>query len=87
MYVYYGGPEGRAMRQYLSDNVYATIDNIYAMVDDNYTMIDDNYATMMMWRSLVVADKRPLSQFASYSVYIVVGKYHSYYKLTAIPAN
>ena len=51
----YGGPEGRAMRQYLSDNVYATIDNIYvtidniyAMVDDNYTMIDDNYATMMM---------------------------------------
>jgi len=31
----YGGPEGRAMRQYLSDNVYATIDNIYAMVDDN----------------------------------------------------
>ena len=46
--VSYGGPKGRAMRQYLSDNVYATIDNIYAMVDDNYTMIDDNYATMMM---------------------------------------
>ena len=44
----YGGPKGRAMRQYLSDNVYVTIDNIYAMVDNNYTMIDDNYATMMM---------------------------------------
>jgi len=25
----YGGPKGHAMRQYLSDNVYAPIDNIY----------------------------------------------------------
>ena len=61
------------------------IDNIYAMVDDNYMMIDDKYVTMMMWQSPVVADKRTLSWFASYSVYIVVGKYHGYY--TAIPAN
>ena len=82
---YYGGPKGRDMRQYLSDNVYAPIDNIYAMVDDNYAMKDDNYVTVMMRQSLVVADKRLLSQFASYSVYNVVGKYHGYY--TAIPAN
>ena len=44
----YGGPQGCAMHQYLSDNVYAPIDNIYVMVNDNYAMIDDNYATMMM---------------------------------------
>ena len=56
------------MRQYLSDNVYVMIDNIYAKADDNYAMIDDKYATMMMWRLLVVADKRPLLGFASYSV-------------------
>jgi len=37
----YGGPKGRAMHQYLSDN-------IYVMVDDNYVMIDDKYVTMMM---------------------------------------
>ena len=41
-------------------------------------MKDDNYATMMIRQSLAVADKRSLSQFASYSGYNVVGKYHGY---------
>jgi len=45
---FYGGPKGRAVCQYLSDNSYAPIDNIYAMVDNNYAMIDNNYVTMMM---------------------------------------
>ena len=42
----YGGPKGRAMRQYPSDIIYATIDGFYATVDDIYGTIDDNYATI-----------------------------------------
>ena len=62
----YGGPKGRAMRQYLSDSIhatvddnYVTVDNNYVMVDNNYVMVDNNYATMSMrqftmmtWRKL-----------------------------------
>ena len=40
----YGGPKDCAMRQYLSDNIYATIDNIHVTVDDNYATVDKNYA-------------------------------------------
>ena len=41
----YGGPKGRAMRQYLSDSIYATIDNIHATIDDNSATVDNSYAT------------------------------------------
>ena len=58
--VSYGGLNGCAMRQYLSNNIYATIDNIHATVNNNYAMIDDylynngdtmidnNHTTIMM---------------------------------------
>jgi len=37
----YGGPEGRAMHQYLSDSIYATINHIYVTIDDNYATMDN----------------------------------------------
>ena len=48
MYNYYGGPKGRAMRQYLSDSIHATVDDNYVTVDNKYVMVDNNYATMSM---------------------------------------
>jgi len=42
----YGGPKGHAMRQYLSDSIYAAIDNIYVTIDDNYATVDNSYVTI-----------------------------------------
>ena len=63
---YYGGPKGRAMRQYLSDSIhatvdddYVTVDNNYVMVDNNYVMVDNNYATMSM-RQFTMMTRRKL---------------------------
>jgi len=45
----YGGPKGRAMRQYLSDNDYATIDGLYVTIDNSYVTIEGKQATISMW--------------------------------------
>ena len=49
----YGGPIGRAMRQYLSDNNYATIDVFYVTIDNNDVTIEDKQATLPMRRLMI----------------------------------
>ena len=63
---FYGGPKGRAMRQYLSKSIYATIDNIYVTIDNMYVTIDDDYATAdnsyatMLMRQLTIMTRQKL---------------------------
>ena len=51
-------PKGRAMRQYLSDSICATIDNIYVTIDDTYMTVDNSYATILMWQLTIMTRQK-----------------------------
>ena len=71
----YGGPKGRAMRQYLSDSIYAKINNIHVMIDNNYATVDNSYATMSM-RRLPIMTRQKLK------IYIYIKKSYATISMT-----